>query len=212
MGDIRSSYLIAADSAVALLREPAVAARWEEPSALAEFGVAGLSGHFVGQIIRTHEVLRLDVPPQKPISLMGHYARAPWVRTGIDHESNVVLRQVGEQAAAGGVVALADQVEEMLEEQRRTLLDEPADRVVPLPWVGWSLLLDDYLLTRTLELVIHADDLAVSVGVATPELPSEVTEPVIDLLARLAVHRHGPTAVIRALSRAERAPATVSAF
>jgi hypothetical protein len=35
---------------------------------------------------------------------------------------------------------------------------------------------------------------------------------VIDLLARLAVRRHGPTAVLRALSRAERAPGTISAF
>jgi hypothetical protein len=33
-----------------------------------------------------------------------------------------------------------------------------------------------------------------------------------DLLSRLAVRRHGPTAVLRALSRAERAPATIAAI
>jgi hypothetical protein len=59
---------------------------------------------------------------------------------------------------------------------------------------------------------VHSDDLAASVGVATPELPSEVIDPVVEMLARLAVQRHGATAVVRALSRAERAPATISAF
>ena len=59
---------------------------------------------------------------------------------------------------------------------------------------------------------MHSDDLAASVGVETPELPPSVVEPVVELLARLAVHRHGATAVIRTLSRAERAPATISAF
>ena len=72
--------------------------------------------------------------------------------------------------------------------------------------------LDDFLLTRLIELVVHSDDLAASVGLETPQLPADVVDPVVDLLARLAVHRHGPTAVIRTLSRAERAPATISAF
>jgi hypothetical protein len=35
---------------------------------------------------------------------------------------------------------------------------------------------------------------------------------VVVLHARLAVRRHGPDAVVRALSRAERAPATIAAF
>jgi len=39
-----------------------------------------------------------------------------------------------------------------------------------------------------------------------------VTDTVVALLARLAVRRHGPVAVIRSLSRAERAPASVAAF
>jgi hypothetical protein len=68
------------------------------------------------------------------------------------------------------------------------------------------------LMTRTMELVVHADDLAVSVGLPTPEFPAEVTGSVIDLLARLSVRRHGPTAVIRAMTRGERAPKTITAF
>lgn len=63
-----------------------------------------------------------------------------------------------------------------------------------------------------MELVVHADDLAVSVAVPTPPLPATTTEPVVDLLSRLAVRRHGSTALIRALARTERAPDTIAAF
>jgi hypothetical protein len=48
-------------------------------------------------------------------------------------------------------------------------------------------------------------------GRATPALPQSAIDTVIDLLSRPA-RRHGPTAVLRALSRAERAPATIAAF
>ena len=79
-------------------------------------------------------------------------------------------------------------------------------------WGPRSLRLDDLLITRMMELAVHSDDLAVSVGTATPALRQSAVDTVIDLLSRLAVRRHGPTAVLRALSRAERSPATIAAF
>jgi hypothetical protein len=42
--------------------------------------------------------------------------------------------------------------------------------------------------------------------------PGEILDPVLGLLVSLAVRRHGPIALVRALSRAERAPDTISAF
>ncbi|MEU8244703.1 maleylpyruvate isomerase N-terminal domain-containing protein [Nonomuraea sp. NPDC048916] len=210
---MRESYLVAAQSAVDLLGDPAVAAAWDKPSALTEFGVAGLAGHLAHQLVRVEAVLGpREGEAQEPVHLLEHYSMSPWVQAGLDHESNVGIRRGGEAAAAEGPAALAARTGELLERQRAALPAEPADSVVHLPWSGWSLRLDDFLLTRLIELVVHSDDLAASVGVQTPELPSEVVAPVVDLLARLAVHRHGATAVIRALSRAERAPATISAF
>ncbi|GGO68622.1 maleylpyruvate isomerase N-terminal domain-containing protein [Nonomuraea cavernae] len=210
---MRESYLVAARSAVDLLGDPAVAAAWDKPSALTEFSVAGLAGHLAHQLVRVESVLgRRPEEAQEPVSLLEHYSMSPWVQAGLDHESNIGIRRGGEAAAAEGPVALAARTGELLERLRAALPTEPADSVVSLPWAGWSLLLDDFLLTRLIELVVHSDDLAASVGVETPELPSEVVAPVVDLLARLAVHRHGATAVIRTLSRAERAPATISAF
>jgi hypothetical protein len=37
-------------------------------------------------------------------------------------------------------------------------------------------------------------------------------ETVVDLLSRIALRRHGTTAVLRALSRSERAPGSISAL
>jgi hypothetical protein len=74
----------------------------------------------------------------------------------------------------------------------------------------WALTLDDFLLTRLVEVAVHVGDPAVSVGLPTPPLPADVTGPVLDLLARLAVRRHGPVAVLRALTRVERAPISAS--
>jgi hypothetical protein len=71
---------------------------------------------------------------------------------------------------------------------------------------------NDLLTTRMMEIAVHSDDLAVSVGVPTPELPVRVLHPVYDLLFLLALRRHGHTAVLRALSRAERAPASIAAI
>ncbi|WP_220182723.1 hypothetical protein [Sphaerisporangium album] len=63
-----------------------------------------------------------------------------------------------------------------------------------------------------MELAVHSDDLAVSVGVPTPPLDPGAVDTVIGLLSRLAVRRHGPVNVLRALSRAERAPALINAI
>ena len=66
-------------------------------------------------------------------------------------------------------------------------------------------------ITRMLEIVVHADDLAISLDIPTPEFPAEVFIPVRDLLVRLAVKRHGQSAVISALTRRERTQ-VISAF
>ena len=92
------------------------------------------------------------------------------------------------------------------------LADQPADRVVVIPWQGWALTLEDFLVTRMMEIAVHSDDLAASVGVEAPTLPPVVLEPVLALLTGLAVRRHGQAAVLRALSRSERAPHSIAAF
>ncbi|MBX6748384.1 MAG: maleylpyruvate isomerase N-terminal domain-containing protein [Micromonosporaceae bacterium] len=208
----RDDFLSAADVAVSLLGDPAVAARWGEPSALAKLSVGGLAAHLARQVTRVVDVLDAPVPAGPAIPVIDHYRQATWVGADLDSEANVGIRDRSEQEAEAGASAVLTGTTEALAELRRRLPAEPADRLVGVPWMGWALTLDDFLLTRMLEITVHGDDLAVSVGVATPPLPASVTEPVLDLLCRLAVHRHGVIAVLRALSRAERAPATIAAL
>ena len=135
-----------------------------------------------------------------------------WVGASLDHETSVIARRRGEAAAAGGAAELTRGTEAALAELRAILPGQPTDRLVVAPGGSWLLTLPDFLVTRLVEFTVHVDDLSVSVGIPTPTLPPQVTDTVLVLLTRLAAHRHGPTAVLRALSRAERAPATIAAF
>jgi uncharacterized protein (TIGR03083 family) len=199
MTGVRDDFLAASRAATKLLRDPAVAAGWEGPSALAEFSVAGLAGHLAYQVLALRDILASPPPTE-------------WIGAELDADINVRIRTGGEAVAADGPQALAVQVDAALDELATSLLAEP-NRPVRIPlWGPWSLLLDDLMVTRLMEIAVHSDDLAVSVGLDAPPLPQGAVDTVVDLLARLAVRRHGPTAVIRAFSRAERAPAAINAF
>jgi hypothetical protein len=208
----RQAYLDAATSAVELLAEPAVARGWSEPSALERLSVGGLAAHLGVQVLNVPLALDQGVPDEAPVGLLEHYARVAWLGADLDSEANSGIRAGSESQAAAGAVALVTRVREQVDRLRSRLAAEPPDRVVRLPWTGWSLSLDDLLVTRMMEIAVHSDDLAVSVGVDPPRLPDAVLDPVLDLLTRLSVRRHGSTAVLRALSRAERAPTSIAAF
>ncbi|WBB60910.1 maleylpyruvate isomerase N-terminal domain-containing protein [Streptomyces sp. WMMC500] len=212
MSDVRRDLLETARVAAGLLRAPEAAAAWDRPSALREFGVAGLAGHTAYNILLVPEVLDSPRPAEPVVPLLGHYVRIDWVGSGPDDEVNRRIRRTGDEVAAGGPEDLADRADEAVRDLAARL---PAaqERPVRLPfWGPWSLGLEDFLITRMRELAVHSDDLAVSVHVATPALPEGAVDAVVDLLSRLSVRRHGPTAVLRAFSRAERAPDTFAAF
>lgn len=208
---IRDAYLRWATAAADVIRSPSVAAAWDEPSVLPGYRVGGLCGHLSRNIVLVEPVLARPTGGARPIPLLDHYTRDDWWDADPQGGEHVGIRSRGEQAAAEGPELLALRVTDAVGRLREAIPAQPADRVVDLPGM-WSLTLDDFLLTRLVEVVVHSDDLAVSVGAPSPELPPEYCEDVIALLARLAVRRHGPTAVIRAFSRGERAPGTVSAF
>jgi hypothetical protein len=206
------AYLDAADRAVALLGQPGVAEAWERPSALAEMTVGGLAGHLAYQIFSVGPALEEPASAQAPIPLLDHYARAVWVGAPLDGDANTGIRTRGEEIGSEGARALRDRAGAALAGQRTRLAGLPADQAVFMPQTDWALSLGDFLITRMLELTVQLDDLAVSVGLPARELPDAVFDPVLTLLARLAVRRHGQAAVLRALTRTERAPAAINAI
>lgn len=209
---MRRAYLTAADSGMALLARPEVAEAWTRPSALEQWSVGGLAAHLAGQVLNVERVLVLPPSDLRPIALDDHYAEAAWVRASLDDPVNAGIREGGEEAAAAGPAALVARVREARTTVESLLELQPADRVVLIPWQGWALTLDDFLTTRMMEIVVHSDDLAASVGIEAPSLPREVLDPVMALLTRLAMRRHGQSAVVTALTRRERAPRSIAAF
>ena len=206
------AYLSAAASAVELISDPAVTARWAEPSALQFLTVGGLAAHLGRQILNVPEALAEPLTGSEQVSLFGHYVQSAWTDGDLESDSNRKVRTGSEQGASGGPEALLARVTETLDRLRAEFANGSTPPVVQLPWATWSMSWSDFLTTRLLEIAIHSDDLAASVGIETPVLPDEVIEPVVGLLSRLAVRRHGQAAVLRALARSERAPKTVSAF
>ncbi|MEV4414893.1 maleylpyruvate isomerase N-terminal domain-containing protein [Catellatospora sp. NPDC049609] len=212
MHPLRVAYLQAAQAAAALVGDPAVAAAWQAPSALPGFTVGGLAGHLAAQVVNVPRVLAAPAPQGPAVALLDHYRKVRWLGADLDAEINVQIRDGGEQAAAAGAPGVAAQTTAAIRELTALLAVAPADRLITPPAGPWALRLDDFLVTRMMEITVHADDLAYSVGVPTPELPHSVLEPVLALLGGLAVRRHGQAAVIRALSRAERAPSSIVAI
>lgn len=210
MSTIRDSYLEAAASATTLLRDPAVAAVWDGHSVLKEFSIRGLAGHLGSQIIHVSRLLEAAAPDDEPLSVVEFYTSMEAFHTDADGETNVRIRRNGEDATTSGPRTWAREVESALTQQRARLSAEQGDRLVSFS--ARTLLLDDFLLTRMMEIVVHCDDLAVSADIPTPDFPPHVFEPVLDALSRFAVARHGQLAVLRGLSRTERAPTTISAI
>jgi uncharacterized protein (TIGR03083 family) len=209
--NVRRAFLAATDHVAAIVARDDVASAWDRPSALPEWNVGGLVAHLASQPVTAVNLVRAE-PGSDPIPLAEHYARAAWVTAELDDDVNVAIREGGDDKAAAGPAALLTSVQEARSALPALLHAQPADRAVLVPWQGWSLTLDDFLVSRMMEIVVHGEDVAASVGFDTPLLPDAVLEPVLRLLTGVAVRRHGQGPVVTALTRSERAPRTISAF
>lgn len=212
---IFEEFLAAADAAAGLLESDEVAAGWGSASACAGFTVGGLSAHLGWQVQSARWAVESGRPAAgaEVTSLTEHYARAAWVGAGLDAPVNSGIRESGEQRAESGAAEQARLTREARDALGAAFGGLSPLEVVAVPWIeGRAMTLADLLATRVLELLIHTDDLAVSVGVATPLASDAAYERVIGVLSGIAVRRFGPLAVLRGLSRAERAPESISAF
>ena len=189
-------------------RRADLAKRFEGPSALAEFSVRGLAGHLRRAMTVVGTYLD-ETAPAAPdaggevLSGAEYYAGILPADRDLDSDFNRAIRQRGLEAAPADpdefAIGWADTAAGLVARLER----EPDDRLVQV-YGGLVLTLDEYLVTRLVELVVHADDLAVSLGVEPPPLPSAATGLVIGTLVEVARLRHGDVAVVRALSRRER--------
>ena len=211
---IADGFVAAARSAAELAASPEVGDRWDLESSCAGMTNGGLAGHLADQTSNTLWVLAAEPSDLEPIPVVEHYRRASWVSSGLADEPNTSIRDGSNERARAGFEALVARMATDLEALPGALAaaaDRRPDSVL-VPWQGWALTTHGFLVTRLMEIVVHSDDLAAGLGVPTPQFPDDVVREVLGLLSAVAVDRHGQTALVRALSRPQRAPSDVSAF
>jgi hypothetical protein len=202
MAGTRAAFLEAAAVARQVVASPVVAVRWAEPSALSEMTVGALVAHLARAVTNVERSLEAPAPPPVAavISAAAYFAA---VGPDLDSRINVRVRATSAEEALVGHRAVLGGMDRGLDRLRTRLEDEPEGRLVTVR-DGEVLRLDDYLATRIIELALHTDDLCVSAGRETPELPGIGVA--IQALVDIAAHRHGQLAVLRALARRERDP------
>ena len=202
MADVGATFLETGRVAADLLARPEVESAWDSPSALPEFTVRGLAGHLLRATGSVTAYLDRPEPDGDPVSAAHYYAIAV-DEPDIHSDVHRAIRQRGEDEAVAGYASVRARSYELLEVLSVRLASEPPGRKVRA-YKDVVLRIDDYLVTRLIELVVHIDDLAVSVGVPVPDLPPAATDLAIDALVNTAREKHGDLAVLRALARRER--------
>jgi hypothetical protein len=201
--DLRASYLAAADVAVALLGSPAVAQSWTHESDLAGMSVGALAGHLARSVLQVEWFL--DGPVHNgPLTTAVHYYARLEGTTLPDSPLNTGVRTRSEETAQAGADVVAEQAHSALNRLRPRLEQEPAQRrIAVLHRPGEEMLLEQYLQTRCVELAVHVEDLALSVG-AEVRAPEAAVAVAAELLFAAARQRHGDREVLHALARRER--------
>jgi uncharacterized protein (TIGR03083 family) len=181
--------------------------RWSQPSALDGYSVGALTGHLLMAIRRVEEFLNIDEPDGPVLPPVDYYAKIAAYEPGVNEQPiHVGLRASGHDLSLSGADKTIATIEAIHQRLVDVLPTVSPNRRVPIPIVPGSVaLLDGYYLTRTVEMVVHLDDLATSIGVPTPALPDAAVTAVASFLLELAIRRVGGVEVVRALVRPTRA-------
>jgi hypothetical protein len=196
----REAFLEALDSAGEIMRDPEVGKRWADESCLPGFTIAGLTGHLLRAGTRVGVYLDQPEPDDEPIPAPAYFAE---ILKSLDASENQRIISDGVKDAEPGWGALIERHSVLAADLRHRLEAEPPGRKVGV-FAGKVMLLDDYLETRIVELLVHTDDLATSIGADSPQPPPAAAEIAIPHLVSVARMMHGDRAVLMALSRRER--------
>jgi hypothetical protein len=202
-----AALLTALPPTAELFRRPEVAAAWGEPSRVERYSVGGLAGHLVRAVERTFTALDdpIRAPEGRPALLTDWYLQNR-VASAADLDDAIAsfLRADGEQMGAPGPETLSEQLLDLRARIGDRLAAEPADRAVSGLRTELPVRLTDYLASRVVEVVVHADDVAVSAGSTMPEFSVSVYDVVLGFCLAGARQRGTDLEVLRAMTRAER--------
>lgn len=203
MTTYREAYGAGADVAVELVAGAAVAQAWERDSALDGMTVGELAAHLARSVLQVAWYLDGPLTPDAALVDAASYYADLSGTTDASSELNTGVRARSAETAAAGRDVLVRDVTAARERLRERLPREPADRRMTVRHHGHTLLLDEYLATRCVELAVHTEDLALSVR-SDVRAPAATTAVAVDVLVAAARRRHGDVAVLHALARRER--------
>ena len=203
---VRDSFLGATAEARGLIASRAVAAKWNEPSALPEMTVGALAGHLARAAFVIIGYLDADTdidPADATTTADAYFEQVLAAARESDGALNEGIRARAAEEGAPGQDALLQRVDATLLALDERFASEPEDRAVRVAF-DIVMPLDEYLVTRMIELVAHADDLATSAGIETPEFDALTMACVIGCMLAMVRSRHGDIAVVRGFARRER--------
>lgn len=201
-------FIQACDLAVRVMDDDAVATRWREPSVLHGLTVGGLAAHMYAAIRRFEVALDEDLPGSPTVlELQDFYGLNRVHDPGdVDLGWHPLLRDDAERRAARGAELVLRRFADVVSRTKRRLEDESPQRLIPVWTVpDGATHLEVYVATRVVELVVHSDDLAVSVDHPSLLVPRDAASTAINAFIEMARQRIGDVAVIRAFARSERA-------
>lgn len=197
--DVVDIFLDALRAFTDAVEHPAVAAHWNDPSAVDQYTVGGLVGHTARSLEAIDRYLAAPPPTQSPIPGGAYYARLLSVA---DDSVHAGIRERGVALGDHGQAAVVQLLRELPARVEPELRADP-DRLVEVI-NGTIIRLSDYLETRILEVAIHHDDLVSSVEGVEPGVDDDALRVTAHHLLGVAMMRHSPLEVVRALARRER--------
>lgn len=193
------------------MKRPEIAERWNEPSALDGHTIGSLTGHLARSVFTLQRYLVSPVGSGEPTTAAGYLVAVLGNADPRDSDLHRGVRERGRDEAAAGHADLCARFAQARQDLAETL---PAwDLTQPITVLdGVVLPLEEYLRSRIVEVVVHLDDLCVSVGAESPDDLGAAFDIAAAVLVQVAVRRSGPWATLRSLARRERHPAAIRAL
>jgi hypothetical protein len=130
-----------------------------------------------------------------------------WVPADPEDAAHAQVRQVAGTQAAKGLDDLIERAISGLDTVESMVASVDPDRALAFPWVpSLSMTAREFFRSRILELVVHVDDVARSIGEPDIPLNTDAITTACHVATDINVVRHGPVPVVRALCRPERSP------
>ena len=171
--------------------------------------VAALAAYAVQGLVWLDRLL--DVPPPDepiPVEPIADYLERFRLQTpdDLDNALNRYARDLAARGAQPDPKPTGTKLADALARLRDRLPDHPGGRLLDLrPALPFAMTLDDRIRLEVVELVLHGDDLAASIGVTDPQPPAAAVTVALEVLLSVPRKRLDDRAVLRAVARRERA-------